>query len=84
MVKAGLVYGAATEDMDCLTFGSTVMLRHLTASEAKSVHTHSPLTLYSNSIQENTSEGDQLGEAVIRAGYHSTRGRIIIIYTPLS
>ena len=35
MVKAGLVYATATEDMDCLTFGSSVMLRHLTASEAK-------------------------------------------------
>lgn len=35
MVKAGKVYATATEDMDSLTFGSTVLLRHLTASEAK-------------------------------------------------
>ena len=35
MVKAGVVYATATEDMDSLTFGSNIMLRHLTASEAK-------------------------------------------------
>ena len=29
------VYAAATEDMDCLTFGTHVLLRHLTASESK-------------------------------------------------
>lgn len=35
MVKAGKVFATATEDMDSLTFGSPVMLRHLTASEQK-------------------------------------------------
>ena len=35
MVKAGVVYATATEDMDSLTFGSNIMLRHLTTSEAK-------------------------------------------------
>ena len=35
LVKADLVYATATEDMDSLTYGSSVMLRHLTASEAK-------------------------------------------------
>lgn len=35
LVKAGKVYATATEDMDALTFGSTVVLRHLTASEQK-------------------------------------------------
>ncbi|XP_078536734.1 flap endonuclease 1 [Lissotriton helveticus] len=35
LVKAGKVYAAATEDMDALTFGTPVLLRHLTASEAK-------------------------------------------------
>ncbi|NWU96679.1 FEN1 endonuclease, partial [Upupa epops] len=35
LVKAGKVYAAATEDMDCLTFGSPVLMRHLTASENK-------------------------------------------------
>jgi hypothetical protein len=29
------VFASATEDMDCLTFGSNIVLRHLTASEAK-------------------------------------------------
>ena len=37
MVKAGVVYATATEDMDSLTFGSNIMLRHLTTSEAKLV-----------------------------------------------
>jgi len=37
LVKAGKVYATATEDMDGLTFGTTVLLRHLTASEAKYV-----------------------------------------------
>ncbi|XP_028649529.1 flap endonuclease 1 [Erpetoichthys calabaricus] len=35
LVKAGKVYAAATEDMDGLTFGSPILMRHLTASEAK-------------------------------------------------
>lgn len=35
MVKAGLVYATATEDMDALTFGSNILLRHLTFSEAR-------------------------------------------------
>ncbi|XP_067870242.1 flap endonuclease 1 isoform X2 [Heterodontus francisci] len=35
LVKAGKVYAAATEDMDALTFGTSVLLRHMTASEAK-------------------------------------------------
>lgn len=35
LAKAGKVYGTATEDMDALTFGSNVLLRHLTFSEAR-------------------------------------------------
>ena len=35
LVKTGKVYAAGTEDMDALTFGSTVLLRHLTFSEMK-------------------------------------------------
>ncbi|XP_078063678.1 flap endonuclease 1, partial [Mustelus asterias] len=35
LVKAGKVYAVATEDMDALTFGTSVLLRHMTASEAK-------------------------------------------------
>lgn len=35
MVKAGKVYGVATEDMDALTFGATILLRHMTFSEAR-------------------------------------------------
>ncbi|CAH0550260.1 unnamed protein product [Brassicogethes aeneus] len=35
MVKAGKVFATATEDMDALTFGSNVLLRHLTFSEAR-------------------------------------------------
>ncbi|XP_014674476.1 PREDICTED: flap endonuclease 1-like [Priapulus caudatus] len=35
LVKAGKVYATATEDMDSLTFGSNVVLRHLTFSEAR-------------------------------------------------
>uniref|UniRef100_A0A7E4USN8 Flap endonuclease 1 n=1 Tax=Panagrellus redivivus TaxID=6233 RepID=A0A7E4USN8_PANRE len=37
LVKAGKVYATATEDMDALTFGSNVLVRHLTFSEAKKV-----------------------------------------------
>jgi 5'-3' exonuclease len=33
MAKAGVVYGAATEDMDCLTFGCPRLVRHLMASQ---------------------------------------------------
>lgn len=35
LVKSGKVFATATEDMDGLTFGTNVLLRHLTASEAK-------------------------------------------------
>lgn len=35
LVKAGKVFATATEDMDALTFGSNVLLRRLTQSEAK-------------------------------------------------
>lgn len=35
MVKSGKVFGTATEDMDALTFGSSVLLRHMTFSEAR-------------------------------------------------
>lgn len=35
LVKTGKVYAVGTEDMDALTFGSTVLLRHLTFSEAR-------------------------------------------------
>lgn len=35
LVKAGKIYAVGTEDMDALTFGSDVLLRHLTMSEAR-------------------------------------------------
>ncbi|CAH0717687.1 unnamed protein product, partial [Brenthis ino] len=35
LVKAGKVFAVATEDMDALTFGANILLRHLTFSEAR-------------------------------------------------
>jgi flap endonuclease-1 len=35
LVKKGKVYAVGTEDMDALTFGTNVLLRHLTFSEAR-------------------------------------------------
>jgi flap endonuclease-1 len=35
MAKAGLVFATGSEDMDSLTFGTPVLLRHLTFSEAR-------------------------------------------------
>ncbi|XP_077284272.1 flap structure-specific endonuclease 1 [Arctopsyche grandis] len=35
LVRAGKVYAVATEDMDALTFGSNILLRHMTFSEAR-------------------------------------------------
>lgn len=35
LVKSGKVFATATEDMDALTFGTNILLRHLTASEAR-------------------------------------------------
>lgn len=35
LVKKGKAWAVGTEDMDALTFGSTIMLRHLNISEAK-------------------------------------------------
>ena len=37
LVKAGKVYAVGTEDMDALTFGSSVLLRYLTFKEDRSV-----------------------------------------------
>ncbi|KAG8311359.1 flap endonuclease 1 [Homalodisca vitripennis] len=37
LVKAGKVYATATEDMDALTFGSSVLLRHITFSAARKI-----------------------------------------------
>jgi len=35
LAKAGKVYAVGTEDMDALTFGTPILLRHLTFSEAR-------------------------------------------------
>ncbi|KAI8855031.1 flap endonuclease 1 [Chytridium lagenaria] len=35
LAKAGKVYAAGSEDMDTLTFGSSVLMRHLTFSESR-------------------------------------------------
>lgn len=35
LVKSGKVYAVGTEDMDALTFGTAVLLRHMTFSEAR-------------------------------------------------
>lgn len=35
LAKAGKVYGVGSEDMDTITFGAPVLVRHLTFSEAK-------------------------------------------------
>jgi flap endonuclease-1 len=35
LAKAGKVYAAGSEDMDTLTFGTPILLRHLTFSEAR-------------------------------------------------
>eukprot|EP00912_Choanoflagellata_sp_UC4_P002019 UC4_evm9s1290 len=37
LAKAGKVWATATEDMDALTFGTPVLLRHMTFSEARFV-----------------------------------------------
>lgn len=37
LAKAGKVWATATEDMDALTFGSPVLLRHMTFSAARKV-----------------------------------------------
>ena len=38
LVKAGKVFATASEDMDSLTFGSSVVLRHLTSSGQLRLH----------------------------------------------
>lgn len=37
MVKQGIVWATATEDMDALTFGADVLLRHITFSAARKI-----------------------------------------------
>ena len=40
LVRAGKVYGAGSEDMDTLTFGTPILLKHLTFSEQKKMPVH--------------------------------------------
>ena len=40
LCKAGKVYATASEDMDSITFGTPVLLRHLTFSEARKMPIH--------------------------------------------
>jgi flap endonuclease-1 len=37
LCKAGRVYATATEDMDSLTLGTPILIRHLTFSEARKI-----------------------------------------------
>lgn len=37
LVRAGKVFAAGSEDMDTLTFGAPILLKHLTFSEAKNI-----------------------------------------------
>jgi 5'-3' exonuclease len=46
MAAAGLVYGAATEDMDCLTFGCPTLIRHLMAPSSQ----NAPIQEFSLSV----------------------------------
>jgi flap endonuclease-1 len=57
-VKAGKVFGVGTEDMDALTFGTNVLLRHLTFSEARKM----PIQEfnYERILQEMDLTGDQV------------------------
>ncbi|XP_072359764.1 flap endonuclease 1 [Scyliorhinus torazame] len=66
LVKAGKVYGAATEDMDALTFGTSVLLRHMTASEAKKM----PIQEFhlSKALQESGLTHDQFVDLCILLG----------------
>lgn len=57
LAKEGKVYAAASEDMDTLTFGTPVLLRHLTASDQKKmpvteIHLDKALTLLGLSREE--------------------------------
>ncbi|PWN53428.1 putative DNA repair endonuclease rad2 [Violaceomyces palustris] len=40
LCRAGKVYAAGSEDMDTLTFGTPILLKHLTASEQKKLPVH--------------------------------------------
>eukprot|EP00878_Enallax_costatus_P023985 GHUV01025568.1.p1 GENE.GHUV01025568.1~~GHUV01025568.1.p1 ORF type:complete len:315 (+),score=102.08 GHUV01025568.1:234-1178(+) len=46
MAKEGVVYGAATEDMDCLTFGCPTLIRHLMAPSSS----NTPIQEFSLSV----------------------------------
>ena len=46
LVRKGKVYATATEDMDALTFGSQILVRHMTFSEAKKM----PIKVFIHSL----------------------------------
>lgn len=62
MVKSGKVYATATEDMDALTFGSSIMLRHLTFSEARKM----PVKEY---FYEKVLKGFELNEKEVSVNF---------------
>ncbi len=67
MAKSGVVFASATEDMDCLTFGTKVLLRHMTFSEAKwakQIWCWFKIFKY-NSLQENANQGDPHRQSVV-------------------
>ncbi|XP_064640591.1 flap endonuclease 1-like isoform X2 [Lineus longissimus] len=66
LVKHGKVFAVGTEDMDALTFGSNVLLRHLTFSEARKM----PIQEfnYDRIIQEMQLTTDQFVDLCILLG----------------
>ncbi|XP_069114047.1 flap endonuclease 1-like isoform X2 [Argopecten irradians] len=66
LVKAGKVYATSTEDMDALTFGTNVLLRNLTVSEARKL----PIKeyYYSKILEEIGLEKDEFIDLCILLG----------------
>lgn len=67
------MYATATEDMDCLTFGSSIQLRHLTASEAKYVKSALNYILNMQGLGRGDHAGFYLGRGD-HAGFYLGRG----------
>lgn len=77
LVKAGKVYATATEDMDALTFGTNILLRHLTFSEARKMPVQE--FFYDKILQEMDFTKEQVRKYPPDMRKQSTRLKIIPI-----
>ncbi|RKP28170.1 flap endonuclease 1-like protein [Syncephalis pseudoplumigaleata] len=82
LAKAGKVYAAATEDMDTLTFGAPILLRHLTFSEARKmpineIHLDKVLAGLEMTMAQASATGSMCASAMLISMWWWARGQFV-------